>query len=309
MMEVPSYTIFQEPWWLDAVAPGHWGEAAVKNAGEIIARLPYVVKRRWGITVLTMPYLTPSLGPWYRRSLAKSANSLAEQKDLANELVEQLPNFDLFRQIFSPDVSYWLPYHWAGFQCSVSNTCRLAELSDLDGVWNGFRDNVRTDIRKASKRFTVRPNCDLGEFLRIAPMVFRTKGIPVPTKPELIRRIDDACVQRSCRAILSAVDTAEKVNGVIYLVWDARVVYYLMGSSLPEARTQGVSSLLLWEAIQLAARLGKVFDFEGSSVESVERFFRAFGTQPTTLVVLLKHSHRMRAAQGLLRSLGISRLG
>ena len=36
-------------------------------------------------------------------------------------------------------------------------------------------------------------------------------------------------------------------------------------------------SLCMWEAIKFASTVTKKFDFEGSMIESVERFFRAFG--------------------------------
>jgi hypothetical protein len=36
-------------------------------------------------------------------------------------------------------------------------------------------------------------------------------------------------------------------------------------------------SLLLWEAIKHARTVTRTFDFEGSMIEPIERFFRAFG--------------------------------
>jgi hypothetical protein len=36
----------------------------------------------------------------------------------------------------------------------------------------------------------------------------------------------------------------------------------------------------MWAAIELASKRGTGFDFEGSSLRSVERFFRAFGGHP-----------------------------
>lgn len=36
-------SIFEQPWWLDIVAPGNWDEVVVKQNEEIIARLPFVL--------------------------------------------------------------------------------------------------------------------------------------------------------------------------------------------------------------------------------------------------------------------------
>lgn len=38
-------------------------------------------------------------------------------------------------------------------------------------------------------------------------------------------------------------------------------------------------SFLTWEAIKFSSGVTKTFDFEGSMIESVERFFRAFGAK------------------------------
>ena len=35
-------SIFQEHWWLDAVAPRQWKEVTIKEEGRIVGRLPYI---------------------------------------------------------------------------------------------------------------------------------------------------------------------------------------------------------------------------------------------------------------------------
>jgi hypothetical protein len=55
--------IFQQPWWLEAAAPGRWGEVTVNEGGKIVGRLPYVVKRKFGVKIISMPMLTQTLGP------------------------------------------------------------------------------------------------------------------------------------------------------------------------------------------------------------------------------------------------------
>jgi hypothetical protein len=50
-----------------------------------------------------------------------------------------------------------------------------------------------------------------------------------------------------------------------------------MAGSDPELRSSGALSLLIWEAIQLAAKEKLTFDFEGSSIRQIEQFFRGFG--------------------------------
>lgn len=71
----------------------------------------------------------------------KYANRLSEEKQLMTELTEQLPRFDLFRQNFHYSITNWLPFYCKGFQQTTRYTYRLSDLSDLDAVWAGFREN------------------------------------------------------------------------------------------------------------------------------------------------------------------------
>ena len=57
-------SLFQQPWWLDATAPGAWAEATVERGGELVARWPYTLERRFGLRVLGQPPLSLFLGPW-----------------------------------------------------------------------------------------------------------------------------------------------------------------------------------------------------------------------------------------------------
>ena len=38
-------SVFEQPWWLDAVAPGPWSAAEVRRGDEVVARLPYMRRR------------------------------------------------------------------------------------------------------------------------------------------------------------------------------------------------------------------------------------------------------------------------
>lgn len=91
--------------------------------------------------------------------------------------------------------------------------------------------------------------------------------------------MDTACAGHNARKILFAVDREKRIHAAIYIIWDKNSAYYLMGGSDPDLRHSGATSLLVWETIKYAATVTKRFDFEGSMIEPIERFFRAFGAQ------------------------------
>src|SRR3989337_2225037 len=58
--------LFQEEWWLEAVAPGAWQAAVVGSGRDIQARLAFVLNKGRLFSSIRQPFLTQSLGPWYR---------------------------------------------------------------------------------------------------------------------------------------------------------------------------------------------------------------------------------------------------
>lgn len=274
--------LFYQAWWLEAVAPGRWGYAAARRGSDLAAVLPYVRRiNPLGQMTLAMPQLTQTLGPWLRPCEAKSAKRLAEQKDLMNELIEDLPPHSRFAQRFHPSITNWLPFYWKGFQQTTRYTYVLGPLNDLDSIWRGFASNIKTDIRKAEKQVEVVASGNLGRFIEMQSMTFARQGQRLPFTRGFLERIDAALETRQARSILFAVDSQERVHATLYLAWTKAGAYYLMGGANPELRGSGASSLLVWRAIQLAATVAASFDFEGSMIEPIERFFRAFGARQT----------------------------
>lgn len=277
-----EYPLFSQPWWLDAVAPNQWGEVVIEKGGSVAARLPYVWrKKKFSGLILDMPKLTKSLGPWLRPHVGKYASRLAEEKDLMTELIAGLPPFGVFLQNFHPSITNWLPFYWKGFSQTTRYTYVLEDLSNLDLVWNDFAKNIKTDIRKAEKQVVIREDLPFEKFSPLNQQVFARQNKAANYSPEFAERLDAACLVQNRRKIFFAEDAQGRLHAAVYIVWDDESAYYLMGGGDPELRSSGATSLCMWNAIQFAATVTKKFDFEGSMIESVERFFRAFGAKQT----------------------------
>jgi len=278
---VAAHSPFEQRWWLDAVAPGDWGEVVVERQGEVVARLPYLRKRKLGLTVLTQPPLTRFVGPWLRPSTGKYATRLGVESELMGELIENLPPHDVYRGSFVPEVTNWLPFYWAGFQATVRYTYRLPDLSDPDRLWADVGGNVRGRVRRARDTVEIRTDVCLDEVLRINRLLFERQGLQPAFDDAMAHRLDEACRERDARQIVAGVDADGRVQSALYLVRDATTTYLLYGGTDPEFRASGVNSLVVWEAIHRASARSQQFDFLGSMIESVERVNRSFGAQQT----------------------------
>ncbi|TWF79022.1 acetyltransferase (GNAT) family protein [Pseudonocardia hierapolitana] len=278
--EIPwAHTPFEQRWWLEAVAPGQWGETLVERQGKIVARLPWVRRRKLGVTVLTQPPLTRFVGPWIQTGEGKYETRLVAEHELMAELIARLPRFDSYRASLAPAITNWLPFYWAGFDATVRYTYRLDDLSDPDRVWNGLRSNIRNHVRRASRQLEVRTDLGVDEVLTINRKVFARQGLPVSFSDALAHRLDHACRARRARSVLAAVDADGRVHAAWFFVHDATTTYLLFGGGDPELRSSGANSLVVWEAIRRACETSQSFDFLGSMIEPIERFNRAFGAR------------------------------
>lgn len=298
-----NVSIFCTPWWLDATAgAGNWGMAVVKQNARTVASMPWVLqKNRLGLTVLSQPNLTQSLGPWISEppGNAKYATKLAREKDLMQSLIEQLPRYHVFQQSFAPEITNWLPFYWNGFKQTTHYTYRLSLTAKLDELWDGFQENIRTDIRKAEKKLvSVEATDDIDAFLAVNEKTFLRQGLRFPYSNDYVRKLYTACVANRAGKIFLARGHDGRVHAGNMIVWNQYCAYYLMGGGDPSLRNSGATSLAMWHAIQYASTVSRIFDFEGSMLQSVERFFRGFGAIQTPYF-LLTHIRSKRAAMAL----------
>jgi lipid II:glycine glycyltransferase (peptidoglycan interpeptide bridge formation enzyme) len=278
------------------VAPGRWGEVTCEHQGRTVARLPYVVRGRSRLRILTQSSLTQTLGPWVEPSDAKPTRALAREHELLAELEAALPPAHGFSQQFSPVMLNALPFHWAGYKLGVRYTYRLEDLRSTDDLWDGLRNNLRREIRKARKRVEVVEGLGVHRFHEVLSQTYERQGIPTPHTPEELERLHGACSRRNAGAMLFARDDADQVHAVAWVVWDRNAAYYLLAGAEPELRTSGASSLLMWEAITRAREVTDVFDFYGSMVQPVERFVRGFGGRQVPYLSVTRMGPAVRVA-------------
>ncbi len=285
-----SYCLFQDPWWLDLTARGEWGEVRIESAGQVIARLPYRVLRRYGTRVLTQPPLTPYLGPWYRPSTAKVGSQFSERRQLTAELLARLPKTHLFSQNQWPGIPDCLPFLWEGFSEKVGYTHWLENLPDTDALWRGFLEPTRREIRKAEKRVELVESDDVDLLCHLHERAFMQRGMSAPRRKEVVRRVSEGALLAGHARLVFARDDQHNMHAAALMVFDARSAHYLLGGSDARFRTSGAASLILWDAIRFAASRCAIFDFEGSMQESIARFFRGFNSRLLPVFHLTKTS-------------------
>jgi hypothetical protein len=284
-----SLTIFAQPWWLNAVAGEHWDVLLYEKSGAIVAALPIYLRRQLGLNTIGMPPLTQHNGLTLLYPAGQKPDTrLKYEKEVLTALGEQLSMYAAYYQHFPYTLTNWLPFYWLKFTQTTRYTYILKDFTELTTVFANFASNIRTDIKKAQKILTVTESENIADFYPLYQMTFTRQDKATQVSAAWLQALDKVCTGQGCRKIYLARDVQGQVHAGVYLVWDDTTVYYLLGGADPKLRNSGATSLLLWQALQFAAQQKKIFDFEGSMLEPVERFVRAFGAEQQPYFVLEK---------------------
>ena len=296
----PAHDLFVQDWWLDAVTDGAWEEVSVAGRAGSVARLPFVRRRRFGLTMLSQPPLTPTLGPRLDGLPDKRERRIGTEHALMTALIDELPRHDIFQQSFAPSMSNWLAFHWAGFSATVRYTYRLDDLDDLDRVWAGLTDDHRNLIRRAQDSLEVTSRIDVARLHDVASRTLAAKGVRPPWNLGLFTRVLEAASKRERLPDprRERLGRRRPPRSGIVPGDDHRVDDLVGGRDLDH----GSPGCLQWEAIKLAAERQRGFDFEGSMVPEIERVFRGFGAAQVPYLQVYRTSKRARPLWALRNS-------
>lgn len=284
-----SIPIFMEHWWLDAVCgKDNWNVIISETSNEIHSVWPFYIHKSIISTIKT-PLLTPRLGPLFNYpSDMKYESKLSFEKKQINELLQKLPKHHLLKIGLDYSLQNWLPFYWAGYSQSTRYSYIIDDLSDLERVKKSFKENIRREIKKAQKKVTINETNDVSILYNLNLKTFVRQNLKPPYTLKFIENLHKVLVEKNRCKILYAIDKNNQTHAAVLLVWDKNFMYYLIGGGDPALRNSGATSLILWEAIQLASEKGLKFDFEGSMIEPIERFFRSFGTKQVPFSVVSK---------------------
>lgn len=241
-----------------------------------------------------MPLLTQNAGIWIKYPVEqKYVSKMSFEKEVIKEIICKIPTVDYFSQNFHYKFNNWLPFYWSGYKQTTRYTYVLEDLSDINTIYMNLKDNIRREIKKAKKIVKISSSDSIAEFYKVNKLTFERQNLNIPYTLDLIIKIDKACEEHNCRKIFFAKDIEGNIHAAIYIVWDADSSYYLMGGGDPKFRTSGATSFLMWEAIKFSAGFTNKFDFEGSMMQPIERFFSAFGAMQKPYFNITKTNSRL----------------
>jgi hypothetical protein len=295
--------VFSQAWWLDAVAGNNWDVCLVEKGDEIHASMPYVIKKKIGLTILTQPPLTQNLGPWIKPSTTKYSKQLSQQKDMMGDLIDQLPKYHFFRQNWHYSQTNWLPFYWRDFEQTTRYTYVIDDLSDFDKVFGEFEHSKKKNIKKSEALVNVVFDISAEDFYKNHKLTLSKQGSEISYSFDLFKRIYTEGYKRGQARTIGAYDSEGNLHAALFIVWDKMSAYDLISTIDPDYRSYGAASVLIRDVMQYVSEFVNRFDFEGSMIESVERSFRQFGARQTSYHAVSHTPSHLFKLMKLIRSL------
>lgn len=301
--EEKNLPIFCKDWWLDCVCgEQNWNVALVEKGGTLFATMPYFLTKRYGMNIITQPILTPSLGIYFKYpEKQKYYKKLSFEKEMIEKIIEQLPKYSKFYQSFNFEYTNLLPFYWAGFDISARYTYVIENIQ-LAELEKNFETDIRKRRRKKAYRIGVEiyESTDIKKFYELNKMTFKRQGIGVPYSLELITKLYKAC-QKNNAVKMYFAKYKDEVIAANFLIYDSKTVYYLMGGINPNKKDLGAMDLIQYESIRFALENGRRFDFEGSVIESIEKYFRSFGAIQKPYFTVSKINSKILKVRSLIK--------
>lgn len=286
----PDMPVMMQPWWLEAVCAGKEWDAMVFTRSdigmqadkddEIVAAMPYLIRKRLWYKFILMPQLTMFGGVWMTQELYGLPDM---QERLAKLIAKKLRELGIAYYYQQFPAGNPMPYWLAKQRMKVENrvTHRIEELTDIDEVEKSFSENKRRQLKKAAA-LTIDYDMSPEEFYRFHTACMKERGRHLSYSREFLLVLEKKC-RREEQCAFIRIKEGEKTVAAAFVVWDKRYMYYLIPAYLPSAASSGASARLADEAIRLAKEKNLQFDFEGGNdSEGIANHYRQFGAKAVT---------------------------
>lgn len=257
--------VYAYSWYLDIVCEKQWS-ALVSDDYKFVMPLPW--RKRMGVSYIYQPFCTPQLGVF--GSLMPDSNCvLSFQEAIPSffRLIDQKVNIQhakLIENYKSEHVTYHL------------------DLShDYEVIQKNYNTHTRRSLRKSAKqslelRTDVAPKNILNLFR--ANKGLDLKGIKEKDYLLLLKVLETATSKALCKTYGVYNVSGECIAGACF-VFSHKKIFFLLSAVNDEGKLKRAMYYLLDHFFLAHHSQSYVFDFEGSDIPGLARFYRGFGAK------------------------------
>jgi len=270
-------------WWMDAVCgENQWNVIMSDDAS---AAYVYYKKKKYGSSIIEHPSLTTYSGFWVRDKVLQESHLI--------EFSNKIPRAGISIQKLHFQLKGLHNIHQLGYKQTSRYTHLIQLEKSLEDIFNSFKPNLKSIINKAETQLEIEDSEDLSLAYELISDSFKRQSLSAPFSFALFNQLDQALHKRKARKILIARDKNGNPLACVYIVLYNQIASYLIGGANPKYKSSNAQSLLLWNAIGIAKSSEcLLFDFTGSVMPGIEKFFMAFNGQKTIVPVIYKAKNR-----------------
>lgn len=273
-----SGTVFNLPKWLDIYGKHILVQGIFNDNHELIGSFFLFEGRKLGLKYCITPPYSPHIGLCYNNPAQSKANQQAFDKEVVtlvkDFLVKQKPKLVSIALPFT--INDTQPFYWNNFKVVPNYTYRLALNRTEDELFNNLTSEKRKSIKRAEKdELVIRQTTDYKLVKSLIEKTFDRKEKTV-SQHYLNKILFDFADETNSFAFVAHKDN--KPSATVFCVHYNKTAFYLFGGYDVTNKHHGAGVSCMWEAIKHAKQKGiEVFDFEGSMLVEVEKYFREFG--------------------------------
>lgn len=163
--------------------------------------------------------------------------------------------------------------NYASFQIKERST-RILDLSKN----LAYSSALERQLRKGERSIQLKKSTSSTSLYSLMKKVYARRGNELALSESLLEKATKAALEGGFGELTYACTAEGESLASLLVVWDESCMYYLAGARNEVLKDSAAMSLLLDAAIQSAREKGLArFDFCGSSIEGIDRFFASFG--------------------------------
>ena len=254
----PAAFMYAYSWYLDLVAP-EWS-GLIK--GDYDAVMPLPTRKKLGITYVFQPPLTQQLGVF-----SSSMITSGELNDFLNAIPGHIKYLN-YNLNFSNDIT------GLSYQVNQKTNYELGLAKSYEDVRAGYRGKTRRKIQQAKE------NVEIIEKINAIELVNLKRNNPdkkmEPAYYIWMHNFSENIIKKGIAEIIGAKSEGKLCAAALFVKYGNRI-YYFIPVSDPEGRKQLAMFALIDHMLKKYSGNDLIFDFEGSVLPGIARFFAGFG--------------------------------
>jgi lipid II:glycine glycyltransferase (peptidoglycan interpeptide bridge formation enzyme) len=271
-------TVFNSPEWI-TVYGKELELIGIYNDNQELIGCFYVYKSsKLGLSYIVNPPFSPNNALIFINPAEGRSNRISFEKSIHSNIAEwfKKQNAKLCVSSFPYEFSDMQEYFWREFKVIPHYTYRLSLRFSEKDLFLNMSAEKRKSIRKAEKdNITARLENNAETIINLVKKTFHRKNKRFNLN--LASKIITSFLSNGKGYAFVSSHNGKDIS-CNFCIHDKHTAFYLFGGYDAESKHHGAGVLSMWECIKHAKKLNlSVYDFEGSMLPEVEKYFRDFG--------------------------------